>query len=460
MNPARIWGEKLYLDFNLASAAFFFETNYLYIHGEDYEPIRFMATSEFPKYGRREFFMDKRLSSTKRKGFVMSDIYGPGATLVYKQHAFGAQINIRSVSAFRNVPEDIANFLYETVDYPPQFDINYIHRKDGQFGTLSWMELNLTYAQNLHRYGFNSFTAGVTLKPLFGIGGSYFNLYDVDYMVDNDSLAYIYKVNFDFAYSLPLEYTRNHLPSKPLIKGYGAGLDLGVVYMRTTKGHVNGYPGRICEKKFENYRYKIAASLTDFGFISFNKKAEVLEFRDGNTIWEERYDTLPDTTISLIKYKLDHYFSSYHGESLKASKFTMFLPAAFRFDFDYNFSRSLYAGTGLIYTFSVGKSYTRMPTLLYITPRYEKPSYEFSLPVSVYEWNFDAPRIGVYARWGSWFAGSDKIGGFFGLSDFEGMDVYIGVRLNFSYNLGMYYVKGNCGKRRDWNIETFDYRNF
>jgi len=58
------------------------------------------------------------------------------------------------------------------------------------------------------------------------------------------------------------------------------------------------------------------------------------------------------------------------------------------------------------------------------------------MPVSLYEWRY--PRMGFAVRWEVLTIGSDNLGGFFGFSDFTGMDIYFAIKINFA--------KGNCGR--------------
>ena len=74
------------------------------------------------------------------------------------------------------------------------------------------------------------------------------------------------------------------------------------------------------------------------------------------------------------------------------------------------------------------------PAELSVTPRFETSLFEVHLPVSLYEWT--QPRIGLALRVYGITVGTEKLGGFFHVSNFTGMDFYFSVKLFFN--------KGNC----------------
>jgi hypothetical protein len=138
----------------------------------------------------------------------------------------------------------------------------------------------------------------------------------------------------------------------------------------------------------------------------------------------------------------------------------MYLPPAISLQGDLKLKRYIYLNFMGIYGLKLGNRFLSRPSILAFSARYETARWEISLPLSVYEWQFSKPRVGLYVRYGNFFIGSDRLNPLVGASTFNGMDFYFGLRLNLSNLLGMNYIKGNCGMRKMYNIETFDYRNF
>jgi hypothetical protein len=84
----------------------------------------------------------------------------------------------------------------------------------------------------------------------------------------------------------------------------------------------------------------------------------------------------------------------------------------------------------------LGAAYIYRPSVLAFTPRFESNAFDFMLPVSLY--NYRTPRIGVALRLYNFTVGTEKVLGFFNVTDFTGLDFYFSVKL--------FLFKGNCRK--------------
>ena len=87
-----------------------------------------------------------------------------------------------------------------------------------------------------------------------------------------DDSASVYNTSFEYGLSLPIDYNDNSIQISPIVRGFGFATDIGITYLRTTKGHQNFTYGRICESPYEPYNYKIGFAIQDLGFIKFKKK--------------------------------------------------------------------------------------------------------------------------------------------------------------------------------------------
>ena len=461
LNPSSMHASKLYLDFNLFSVNSAVGNNYMFIGAQEFkdfifrqkEPIYYTSEGEsrnFDIYRNDEF----------KSGNVGAKIYGPGAMMVYGKHAFGFSTAIRTYTSFANLPPDMANFIYEAIDYYEQHEIVYSHDNPIRMGSLTWTELDFSYAYNFRRYKWEYWSAGITLKPLFGMAGIFSNINNLEYEVYTDTTASVYNASFDYGYSVPINSSTNKYTSDPIFRGFGFGVDIGVTYQFTTKGHGNGVFGHLCEQVYDDYNYKIGVSLLDLGYIKFSKNAELRNFENVDTYWDKAADSLSVNSIDDLNKKVDYYFSDYPGQHIEAEKITMQTPPALSLQLDYHFKKYVYFNTTLIYAFNIGRSYVKRASVWAFTPRYETAKMEISLPISIYEWDWSQPRIGFAFRYGNLFFGFDRLNTMLGLNDFTGYDFYFGIRLNLTRNLRMNYIKGNCNQRKDYHIETFDFRNF
>lgn len=461
LNPANMVGSKLYMDFNLASYQSSFVNNYVFIERQAYLDYLFHGTN--PVYytnENEERNYDIYRTNDNYYGYLNQRIIGPSAMVVDGKHAYGITTALRTIASFHNLPNDIGIFLYEAIDYDAQHGITYNHDKDMRVGIMTWTEINLSYAYNFRRYKWDSWSAGITLKPLLGSVGTYANIYNLTYRVHNDDSASVYNTSFDYAYSIPIDYSDNNFPQSPIIRGFGLGFDLGVVYAKTTRGHSVKHYDRLCEQQYEDYTYKIGISLLDIGYVKFNKDAELKSFMATSTEWYKPYDTMPENSVDDITAKIDSYFQNNSESVVEQKEFVMNLPSAVSIQYDRALNKYLFINGTLIYGFSLGKSFIKRPSILAITPRLETARFEVSLPISLVEWNLAYPRIGFAVRYGNFFIGFDKINTFIGFKEFNGYDAYFGLRLNLSNNFRLNFIKGLCGNRKLRNIEMFDYRNF
>ncbi|MCD4696697.1 MAG: DUF5723 family protein [Bacteroidales bacterium] len=461
INPSSMATSKLYLDINLIGIQGYVNNKYIYIDRNDF--FQLVINNKIPKYYTEENehrSYNIYRNNIDKHSFQNIRISGPGAMLVDGKHAYGLNTSFRTVTAFEGVPNDVAIFLYEAIDYEKQHQINYSHIDPIKTGSLSWFELGLSYAYNFHRYRWNHWSAGITLKPLFGSAGFYTILENVDYRVENDSLAFASNATFNYGVSVPVNYNSNELQLSPTFRGFGFGVDAGITFQKTTKGHQNFVYSRICEQPYEKYNYRIGLSIIDLGYIKFSKDAIYERYTNASTTWYKPDDILPDSTVNTIVQKINYYFNPENESSEKDDNFVMYLPPSLSLQADIWLNKQYYLNSMIFYGIKIGKGFVTRPSILSITPRYETARMEISLPVSVYRWKFSEPRIGFSFRFGNAFFGFDNLNSFLGLSDFTGFDFYAGIRLNLSNAFKLNFIKGSCGMKKMRNIETFDFRNF
>lgn len=461
LNPSSMSTSRLYMDFNLIGVQGFVTNNYAYMERSDFYKLLFKR--ELPEYYTNEnelrYYTIYR-DDVDKHGFQNIRITGPSGMVVYGKHAFGLTSYFRSVSGFTGMPNDIGEFLYEAIDFEDQHGIDFMHNQPIDAGSLSWLEVGISYSYNFHRYRWNHWSAGITLKPLFGNAGFSTSINNLDYRVENDTLAYVQNATFDYAISLPINYTTNEYEPSALFNGFGFGIDAGITFQKTARGHENFIYRRLCEFPYDNYNYRIGFSIIDLGYIKFSENAIYESYTNAYTTWYKPDDVLPDSSINTIVAKVNHYFGSTNESSEKKSDFVMYTPPAISLQADVWLQKAFFISGLIIYGINHSKAYIQRPSILAITPRYETARLEFSLPLSIYNWEFDSPRIGLAFRYGPVFFGFDDLMALTGPGDFIGFDVYAGIRLNLSNALRLNFIKGICGRQNMRNIESFDFRNF
>lgn len=444
LNPSGMVGSKQWLDVQLLGLDITLQNNYLYLAKNEFilwdifKP-GFVLPSHEEDYGTevRNFY---RYDNNNRKNFLIQlRVNGPGAMLLWDKQAFGIHSGARSVTSLRKMPVDLANFMYLGLNYKPQQNILYQHDKRFFLSQMSWFEVGLAYAREIYGRGFTRIDAGISIRKLFGLAGMYAVIDDIDYMVLNDSTMRIDNLNARYGFSLPLNYTSNamEVQTNPLTAGGGWGFDLGITYTRLKTTHQPRYFDRLCEQSYEDYLYRIGVSLIDIGAITFKNRAQTYQIDNQAALWEN----LTSFEFQNIDQMMDTISYQFYGDpdaAYQSDRFTMWLPSALAITFDYHYRNNWYANASLIMPFRLSPISVSRSALVAITPRYESYWFEANLPVSLYDWT--QMRVGLSLRFYVLTIGTEKLGPFFGLSNFNGMDLYVSLKLPLD--------KGRCGKGR------------
>jgi hypothetical protein len=455
LNPSAMHSSKTYLDIQFLGADAFLENNFLYQAKADYKFSHFFeAGYQWPthqeNYGTEErifyWYNNKRFKNV----YSSSRINGPGAMLIWNDHAFGITTAARNVVSLHEIPYELANFIYLGLNYQPQQNINYQDNRPFTAAEMGWAEVGLSYAYRFYARGLDILSAGISARRLFGFAGLYTNSRQLDYTVINDSTLSVKNMNVEYGLALPVNYSTNEIDLDQLFKGGGFGFDIGITYQRLKHFHKSHYFTSFCAQKYEDYVYRIGVSFIDIGAIRFKTNAKKYNIDNRSSYW----DNLTSISFRSVDQLLDTISYKFYGNDTSAlvgEKFMLWLPSALSVQFDYHLKDFWYINASLIYGFNLNKASLSRPAELSITPRYENDWFEVSLPLSLYDWYL--PRIGLALRFYGFTIGTEKLGGFFNLNDFTGLDLYFSIKLFFN--------KGSCkgGSRIPCGNQEFNPRD-
>jgi len=257
------------------------------------------------------------------------------------------------------------------------------------------------------------------------------------YFTPDDDNVYVRNMNGEAAYSLPIDYVTNEV-SGSKVKGYGMGFDIGVSYIHTNKGHSNMKYKRLCQQRYEEYKYKIGVSLMDFGYIRFTDAARKYAYEDVSGIWQQ-VDTLKPyyDNLEFISQDVNSRFYDDPDEALVAERFNMYLPASLGVQADYHYVNNWFISGSLRVPINFAKSQVRAPSNLMIAPRLETQVFEVGLPFTLYDMRH--PMLGAYFRFYNFTVGTDNLGGFMNVTNHYGFNVYFSFKINF--------IKNRCKKK-------------
>jgi hypothetical protein len=450
VNPSALHNSKTYLDIQLLGIELFVQNNYLFMDKDDYRFRNFFNPGyEWPTH-QEEYGVEERIfyhypTTSHKNAFVKSRFDGPGAMLLWGRHAFALSTALRTVTSMTHIPDDLANFIYLGLNYPPQQNIRYTDHGPIRGSAMSWGEIGLSYSYLFHARGFDQWSAGISIKRLLGLGGFFVNAKQLEYVIPNDSTIDIKNMDATLGVALPLDYTTNEALTSPLIKGGGFGADVGVTYTRLAHYHREQYVNSLCAQQYEDYIYRIGVALIDVGGIKFTNNATRMKIDNRSSYWSN-VTSLNTSSIGQFLDTLSYQFYGDYTSAYDGNRLTLWLPSALSVQFDYHLQKHWYVNASLIQGFPLAKAAVTRPAELSVTPRYESGWFEASLPVSLYNWQ--QPRLGLALRIYGITIGTDKLGGFFHFSDFTGMDFYMS--LKFSFNKGSCRDKGpaHCGEEK------------
>lgn len=471
INPANSGVSREPISVNLLAGDVFINSNYFYIHKKDYSFLnlfkvemsdpQYMYIYDYPEFFFKDTvqYYDYKKNVDPKQMYFNFRIVGPSFIIRKGNHAFSLMTGFRNAASVEDVPYDAANFAFRGQDFAPQHNIEYNHGMF-RFAALSWIELGLGYTYTFYKDQKSEISAGVMVKGLMATGGAYGVIDNVDYMVPNHDSIYFYNMNATLVLDLPMDYATNQFQvGDPLIRGWGASIDLGLNYQIRGEPILGNSGSYNQNREFEeDYLWKFGLSAIDFGKIFFNKSVEYHEFRNvQNVLWSGLSNFHPESIQSFLRS------ASYHllGDSLASitgkSAFGVFLPSAVSFQGDYYFGKDIFLNATFLQGIRIGQPSVRRPSLLALTPRYETENFEVNLPVSLYD--FRDPAIGLAIRVYSLIIGTEKLGTFLNLTDVRGMDFYFSIGFNITPKNKNWHYK----KTKAYKCESFDdykrYRN-
>ena len=469
INPANAGITRSGISINLLGGDFFLNSNYFFVNRKDYSFIRlfsldindpaYMHIYDFPEYLFRDtvHYFDYFKNTDQKYLFSNLRIAGPSLTIRMGRHAFSLVTGWRNNLSVEKFPYNAANFIFRGQDYSPQHNITY---DEGYFTftALSWIELGLGYSYTVYKDDLNEINAGITAKGLLCTGAAYGIVDNVTYMVPNTDSIYFYKMNATVGLDLPMNYADNSFPVfDPFVRGTGFSGDIGINYI-----YSGGYdPPETASSRNrpdpeQKYLFRMGLSLLDAGWIRLHKGVQVHEFNDvDNRLWSGLRNYHACSVQNLLRS------ASYNllGDSLASltgiTSFTTYLPTAASFQLDYYVGYNLFVNATVVQGIRLGKPSVRRPTLISITPRYETPIYEVSLPVSLVD--FENPAIGLAVRIYSLVIGTEKLGTFLNLTDVKGIDFYFSLGINLNPKNNRWSFKGT----REAPCDAYpDYRRY
>jgi hypothetical protein len=441
INPTATNNGKIFFDVNLVTIGISFENNFVFIHKNDFSfPEVLRSNPVFPNTQIRGEGIDYRNDTELINAFIKAEITGPSFSVTLGEHSFGVFSRATSVMSAKKLPVEIGILSFEGIEYEPLQNIPIRHDKF-RTANLNFAEIGINYAYRFISNYESYWTLGFNLRRAYGYAGAYIDASNADYTLLGDTAIDIRSMNVETGFSLPLDYnSSDFLDSGLQFRGGGMLADIGITYRKHLVRKVIPSPNRFCEQRYQPYLYKIGLSFLDLGSITFNQNAQEHAFYVDPVYWPN-YDTLEFESVNILAGQFSELLLGNTAASLvQTNNMRIGAPAAISVQADYQYYTHWYLAGAMILPLKIHKYQLERPAQLFLSLRYETDIFEINLPLSLYD--FYKPRVGLYARYRYLSIGSDKLGGFFGLSDLYGMDFYVSLKFHLT--------KGFCQRTRPY----------
>ena len=448
VNPALMTGSKVFLDVSIIGGNLSASNDMAYFLGGNNTISKLIKNDTFQlNDGNFKFNRNYNYYNNRSNKFLTTNarFLGPSAMLQFNHHAIGLSTSVRSMHGGNNIPYEMPIVFYEGIEFPDYHglefdDYNY------SFVSMTWSEIGLSYAFDMVNYYDDKLTVGISAKALFGHEGGYGAIDHANFIIHDKNTVEFIDLDAEIAYSIPFDEEAVKLDFDPIIRGYGAGVDIGFVY--TKKESIYDYNGTrgICSKPYQDYKYKIGISILDIGSVTFNKGAVRHTFEDASLYWAD-YDT---THFLGLNETLRTYSKAFYNDPDKTNsgnEFKIGLPTVLSFQLDYHVREKVYISALWMHPLRLNLHTLWRPSQIAFTPRYENKYIGVSLPISLI--NYKQARIGLALRVYSLTVGTERLGSYIGVSDFTGMDIYFSLKFNIEKGNCFSFDRGAC-YNQDW----------
>ncbi len=416
LNPSSMVGAPYRYDLNLIAADVFVQNTYLFVPSKKGILYNALGADIGPERIIEDNYNDK---SQKAFGHLL--VIGPSYIRNKEQTAWGIHSAYRNEFSIKNVPQHLAKFLYEKYKYPPGYGIR---NSSSSIRTawLGWIELGGSYGKVFMESEKHHLKAAATVNLLAGMNGSYLDIEQLDYTVQDTSVMIIHNMTASFAHSPGSSF--NGTEAFLGLRGLGLGTTLGLTY--THKRQSSGFECSGAADNVKKYQYRAGFSLMDLGIIHFFRQSSLLELNtESDRIWTGA-DSLDVEGLDMLDTILSN---NINGNLRSESKnFSMITPTALSIQFDYSITPRWYANASWVNRLYFSKKQVARSNQVNLSIRYEKRRWEVNGNLSLFE--YQKPSAGMAFRYSFFILGTDRLLEWVNLSDVYGFDIFFGLKLN------------------------------
>lgn len=440
LNPANIAGSKHRMYFNGITTGFGFSNDYLKLSLPF--PFLDLVTGNVPaqyknQQGGIDFsndWLEETVNGKSKNMNLYLQTRTPGVMFsLPKGFAVGFQYKNNVVFQVNDVSEPLARLARWGIDSssgsvtysgPNQFQIGQTFGDNAFTVNINaYGELAFTLAKTIVDESDFSIKAGVTPKILLGYGTAYIKNRGLQIKAPGTDTIVFGQTDVEYGYTDPGDLTDlnavNVQAFTNKLLGSGFGFDAGAAFeFKRPSG--------------EGYLFRGGISLLDAGRIKYTSGLK--NVRITNTGGDKYFYLTPefadawsgnDGQENGIRYT-DSVMRTLFDVDSSSQSVISHMPTTLNLQFDYNLFKIFYAGVNWSQDLRGKKSIgVRRPSYFVLIPRIEHRFAELAIPIGIMN-DYRSARVGIYARVGPFFIGSDNIIGQIRSKNINGLDLYFG----------------------------------
>ena len=446
-NPANLADSRFKFNMNVLGLTAHLQNNFVQMEAPHsiYKFFQLSLDSNFGKqdfnYPFEEYYMKERLNGRDKFVYASASATMLGMQFSLKDKAgFSFGFSTKAYGSLNNFSENgIKTFLQDldttgpTKENQQRLIGEKMDMSKAGAGALAYQQLSLKYARVIKDKKHDFMKIGFGLDYNIGLFGSYFRTKEVSFDLVGIDTVNITNSELEIAYlnedylSDPTRRLNDYFGKSRLGRGFGVNFGFVYEYRENSKDFKYKMDRKNLEDHSVNkYKWKIAASLTDLGFVNFNKSGVARKI----TINPETTPVNWNDFDAVDKWKslkeVDSFALDFFSDVDTSSEFTMFTPAVLNLAADYKLMDDLYLGVNYSQNLirNNGKG-VKTPNVLSITPRYERKWFTVAMPISASRY-YNVVNVGAYVRAGLFYVGSDNLGGFLTAKKTNGFNFYTG----------------------------------
>jgi hypothetical protein len=432
INPANTADNPNGWEVSLFTAEAFFDNNYTFLRKTSLQNalrntdkiVSVEDTSRENPPPADAIFLDYFNGKHKMHAVAQTRVTGPGFSFRFgERNVIGLSMALRSEVSSYKIPGILA---YRTIsDLPRNQAINI---PPAGLAGMVWGEIGAHYSRSNTDSDLHT-AWGISPKFLIGYEGFYTRAQSsFDYTQrQGDTVAF---GSADWDYALTMGNVTDPDNAKLRKQGTGMGLDAGFTWAQTAGDAAEGYA------------WRLGISLLDLGFVRFRNNAERHHIAFDTLLTVSDADFPSRDNASEVLQDVSQAFLGDPAASLRGRSFAIGLPTALSVQFDAQVAKNVYVSGLIVQRAPLLQYSVKRPNTLAVVPRFEHRWGSVSLPVVLDDWQ--SLRVGLAARLGWLYLGSDNLGSFFQKQKLMGADFYVGLKINaFSlhFNQGDHLTK-------------------